>query len=157
VSGQGLRHLRAGRPRQRARCDGRRRRARLDRELLRPVAGPGIRGDGVVRAADCHPGGASDRSPRETGVRMRDWALLAAGVTLFALLPLLGGNYALRLGTIFAMYAVLALSWNIIGGLAGYPSFATAAFFGLGAYASAILAGKSVPMLLAWAAAGIVA
>jgi len=88
---------------------------------------------------------------------MRDWAILAAGVTLFALLPLLGGNYALRLGTIFAMYAVLALSWNIIGGLAGYPSFATAAFFGLGAYASAILAGKSVPMLLAWAAAGIVA
>ncbi|RYX88044.1 MAG: branched-chain amino acid ABC transporter permease, partial [Bradyrhizobiaceae bacterium] len=50
-----------------------------------------------------------------------------------ATLPLFGGAYALRLGTIACMYAVFALSWNIVGGFAGYPSFATAAFFGLGA------------------------
>jgi len=34
------------------------------------------------------------------------------------------------------------VAWNFIGGLAGYPSFATAAFFGLGAYASGVLQTK---------------
>lgn len=84
---------------------------------------------------------------------------LIALVTLAALaaLPLLGDNYLLRLGTMFAMYAVLAQSWNIIGGYAGYPSFATAAFFGLGAYAGAILQSTGLSMPLAWAAAGGVA
>ncbi len=55
------------------------------------------------------------------------------------------------------MYAVLAQSWNFIGGLAGYPSFATAAFFGLGAYASAILQNHGVPMVPAWGCAGLAA
>jgi branched-chain amino acid transport system permease protein len=87
----------------------------------------------------------------------RSWLILLAGVLALALLPLVGGNYALRLGTTLAMYAVLALSWNFIGGMAGYPSFATAAFFGLGAYASAILEGRGMAMPLAWAAAGVVA
>ncbi|EKF44563.1 inner-membrane translocator [Nitratireductor indicus C115] len=80
-----------------------------------------------------------------------------AALLLVAFLPLVGDNYVLRLGTMFAMYAVLAQSWNIIGGYAGYPSFATAAFFGLGAYAGAILQGNGLPMPLAWLAAGIVA
>ena len=44
-----------------------------------------------------------------------------------ASLPLFGGAYALRLGTIACMYSILALSWNVVGGFAGYPSFATAA------------------------------
>jgi branched-chain amino acid transport system permease protein len=44
------------------------------------------------------------------------------------------------------MYAIFALSWNIVGGFAGYPSFATAAFFGFGAYATAILLNKGVPL-----------
>ncbi|MDH3233460.1 MAG: branched-chain amino acid ABC transporter permease [Alphaproteobacteria bacterium] len=64
-------------------------------------------------------------------------------------------NYFLRLSTSLLMYVVLALSWNFIGGLAGYPSFATAAFFGLGAYCGAILQKAGVPMFVAWAAAGL--
>jgi branched-chain amino acid transport system permease protein len=67
-------------------------------------------------------------------------------IACVATLPLFGGPYALRLGTIACMYAVLALSWNIVGGLAGYPSFATAAFFGFGAYATGVLLGKGVPL-----------
>jgi branched-chain amino acid transport system permease protein len=63
-----------------------------------------------------------------------------------ASLPLFGGAYALRIGTIACMYAIFALSWNIVGGFAGYPSFATAAFFGFGAYATAILLNKGVPL-----------
>lgn len=66
-----------------------------------------------------------------------------------------GDNYFLRLATFMLMYAVLALSWNFIGGMAGYPSFATAAFFGLGAYGGAILQKAGVPMFVAWAAAGL--
>ncbi|MBA1146169.1 branched-chain amino acid ABC transporter permease [Ectothiorhodospiraceae bacterium WFHF3C12] len=78
---------------------------------------------------------------------------VAVVVAIIAALPVLGDNYLMRLGTMFGMYATLALSWNIIGGYAGYPSFATAAFFGLGAYTGALLQGAGVPMPLAWVAA----
>ncbi|WP_441230338.1 branched-chain amino acid ABC transporter permease [Tardiphaga sp. 215_C5_N2_1] len=71
--------------------------------------------------------------------------VLIAGV---ASLPLFGDAYALRLGTMACMYAIFALSWNIVGGFAGYPSFATAAFFGLGAYTTGILMNKGVPLTL---------
>jgi len=64
--------------------------------------------------------------------------------------------YALRLGTLLAMYVALASGWNIIGGMAGYPSFATAAFFGLGAYAGALVQQKGVPMPLAWSFGALV-
>jgi branched-chain amino acid transport system permease protein len=65
-----------------------------------------------------------------------------------AALPLFGGAYALRLGTIACMYAILALSWNVVGGFAGYPSFATAAFFGFGAYATGVLLNMGLPLTL---------
>ena len=65
--------------------------------------------------------------------------LLLALILCIALLPLFGGSYALRLGTIACMYGILALSWNVVGGFAGYPSFATAAFFGFGAYSAGVL------------------
>jgi branched-chain amino acid transport system permease protein len=70
-------------------------------------------------------------------------------IACVASLPLFGGAYALRIGTVACMYAILALSWNIVGGFAGYPSFATAAFFGFGAYATAILLDKGVPLSVA--------
>jgi branched-chain amino acid transport system permease protein len=88
---------------------------------------------------------------------MRNWLALAVVAALLAALPLVGNNYALRLATTVCMYSVMAQSWNFIGGLAGYPSFATAAFFGLGAYASAILQNHGVPMVPAWACAGLAA
>jgi branched-chain amino acid transport system permease protein len=77
-----------------------------------------------------------------------NWALLLL-IACVASLPLFGGAYALRLGTIACMYAIFALSWNIVGGFAGYPSFATAAFFGFGAYATGILLNKGVPLSVA--------
>jgi branched-chain amino acid transport system permease protein len=83
-----------------------------------------------------------------------------AGIVLFAVLaaaPLAGEMYWLRLATIVLMYAILALSWNFIGGMAGYPSFASAAFFGLGAYAGAVSQKLGVPMALAWSLAGLAA
>jgi branched-chain amino acid transport system permease protein len=70
-------------------------------------------------------------------------------IACVAALPLFGGAYALRLGTMACMYAILALSWNVVGGFAGYPSFATAAFFGFGAYATGVLLNKGLPLWLA--------
>jgi branched-chain amino acid transport system permease protein len=74
-------------------------------------------------------------------------ALLAL-IACVAALPLFGGAYALRLGTMACMYAIMALSWNIVGGFAGYPSFATAAFFGFGAYTTGVLLNDGMPLSL---------
>jgi branched-chain amino acid transport system permease protein len=89
---------------------------------------------------------------------MRGGRLLmaAAAAGAVAALPFMADNYILRIATSMLMYATLALSWNFIGGFAGYPSFATAAFFGLGAYAGAVLQTKGVPMVAAWIVAGLI-
>jgi branched-chain amino acid transport system permease protein len=86
---------------------------------------------------------------------------IVAAVALFALLAavpsFLGDAYSLRIGTTMLMYGILAMSWNFIGGMAGYPSFATAAFFGLGAYTGAVLQKFGLPMVASWMAAGLFA
>jgi branched-chain amino acid transport system permease protein len=82
--------------------------------------------------------------------------LIAAAAALLAL-PAFADNYVLRVATTMLMYGALALGWNFIGGFAGYPSFATAAFFGLGAYAGGVLQARGVPMAAAWIMAGGVA
>jgi branched-chain amino acid transport system permease protein len=76
---------------------------------------------------------------------------------VLAALPLVGGAYALRLGSIACLYAILALSWNVVGGFAGYPSFATAAFFGFGAYTAGVLMNMGLALPLAVVIAGITA
>ena len=53
------------------------------------------------------------------------------------------------------MSAVLCLAWNIVGGFMGYPSFATAAFFGLGAYIGGIAQDAGARLGLAWLAAAV--
>lgn len=81
--------------------------------------------------------------------------MLLVLVTGIAALPMFGGSYALRLGTIACMYAILALSWNVVGGFAGYPSFATAAFFGFGAYATGMLLSRGTSLAVAVPTAGL--
>lgn len=54
--------------------------------------------------------------------------------------PLLVTAPYLRTIAIFTvMYAALATAWNLLGGFSGYLSLGHAAFFGVGAYAEAIL------------------
>jgi branched-chain amino acid transport system permease protein len=80
-------------------------------------------------------------------------AIISLGVlaAVIVILPFTAGNYLLRLTTIAFMYIALASSWNIVGGFTGYPSFATAAFFGIGAYASGILRSSvALPLPLSW-------
>src|SRR3546814_12080999 len=69
--------------------------------------------------------------------------LLIIIVVLLATLPMFLGPYWLRIATGAVMWAGLACSWNIIGGYAGYIDFGHSAFFGIGAYATAIFMGDS--------------
>ena len=64
------------------------------------------------------------------------WFLLALGL---ALLPSALTVYMRSFALFTMMYVVLALSWNIISGFTGYTSFGHVAFYGIGAYACAIL------------------
>lgn len=84
------------------------------------------------------------------------YALFALWFLLLAAVPFLASNYIVKIATFIAMYGALALSWNFIGGYTGYPSFSTAAFFGLGAYAGALLQNAGVWVGLAWLGGAIV-
>lgn len=79
--------------------------------------------------------------------------LLTAGAVI--VFGFTANNYLLQAGTTLAMSAVLCLAWNVVGGFMGYPSFATAAFFGLGAYIGALLQNAGVPLAFAWIAAAV--
>ena len=76
----------------------------------------------------------------------RRWQYILFAVVILALVstPLWAGNYIVRLAITIAMFSALTLSWNFIGGFTGYPSFSTAAFFGLGSYAGALLQGMTL-------------
>jgi branched-chain amino acid transport system permease protein len=63
---------------------------------------------------------------------------LGIGIILCAAAPFLG-DYALRILLVIAVYSAMALGVNVILGLAGQLSLCHAAFFAIGAYASALL------------------
>jgi branched-chain amino acid transport system permease protein len=61
-------------------------------------------------------------------------------LVVLALVPVVTiNNYLLSFGFLVLMYASLSISWNLLGGYAGYESFGHAAFVGLGGYTTAIL------------------
>src|SRR5437899_8227150 len=60
-------------------------------------------------------------------------------IALLALLPLSGSRYALDLATQVLIYALFALSLNVLIGYAGNISFGHAAYFAIGGYACGIL------------------
>ena len=65
---------------------------------------------------------------------------LIAFFFLLALLPLAEPPiYFISFLFMIYLYIILAESWNLIGGFAGYLSFGHVAFFGIGTYVSAML------------------
>ncbi len=66
--------------------------------------------------------------------------LLGIAIVLAFPFALEGNTYALHLCVISMLYAVLALALNFQLGSANIPNFATGASYGIGAYASALLA-----------------
>jgi branched-chain amino acid transport system permease protein len=73
-------------------------------------------------------------------------------------LPWLGSRYDTFLGTQIAIYALFALSLNLLLGTTGLVSFGHAAYFGIGSYACGILLKTAgVPFWVAFPAAGLIA
>jgi branched-chain amino acid transport system permease protein len=70
---------------------------------------------------------------------LRNLALLGVLALVLAVLPHGLSIYLQSFALFTMMYVVLALSWNIISGFTGYTSFGHVAFYGIGAYACAIL------------------
>ena len=70
------------------------------------------------------------------------WAINLIIFILLALVPLLAPGYATILLISIFMYVILTVSWVMFSGSTGYMSLASAAFFGVGIYASAILGAK---------------
>jgi branched-chain amino acid transport system permease protein len=68
--------------------------------------------------------------------------VISGGLILWLLIPWLGGTYALRILNMAIIYGVAVLGLQIIVGYTGQFSFGHAAFFGIGAYASTLLAVK---------------
>jgi len=63
--------------------------------------------------------------------------LWGALIVVLAIAPLFtGSQYVLSIAVMTLLYAYLALSWNVLGGIAGQLSLGHSAYFGIGAYAS---------------------
>ena len=70
---------------------------------------------------------------------LRNFAFMAAFLAVLVVLPFQVGVYYRSFFMFTMMWAVLALSWNMISGYTGYISFGHVVFYGVGSYASAIL------------------
>jgi branched-chain amino acid transport system permease protein len=55
------------------------------------------------------------------------------------LLPWVGSDYATSFSIQLLVFLILAYSWNLIGGYAGYTHFGQVSFFGVGAYVGSLL------------------
>lgn len=79
------------------------------------------------------------RTTRERLVAAVPWAGWILLAVMLAIPVVGGGRYVVYLGTLLALQAGLAVSLNIVMGYAGQFAMSHAAFYGFGAYASAIL------------------
>jgi branched-chain amino acid transport system permease protein len=76
---------------------------------------------------------------KKSGSSWSKWLLAGLGLLVILLLPL-GGSYVRMLMTFIGIYFIITLGICLLMGYAGQVSLGQAAFYGLGAYTSAILA-----------------
>ena len=71
-------------------------------------------------------------------------------LVILSTLPFYASGYIVSLLVTILMYAILAMSWNILSGYSGYISLGTAAFFGIGIYVTVTgwPAGLPYPLLI---------
>ena len=69
----------------------------------------------------------------------RVWIFIAIGTAAAACVPWLVSDFLVSVALTCLMYVALATSWSLFCGATRYLSLATSAFFGVGAYTSAIL------------------
>ena len=99
-----------------------------------------------AKAADAKAAGMRAAGMRAAGVVKGGLFVLA-----LAVLPLLGlPHWVLNMLVFVLMFAALSSAWNLVGGLAGYPSLGHAAFFGIGAYAFALLLHRQAELTDGW-------
>ena len=65
-----------------------------------------------------------------------------------ALYPFVAGNYGIDFVTKVMIFAIFALSLELLVGMTGLVCFGQAAFFGIGAYAAVLLSPQTAPSLL---------
>lgn len=105
-------------------------------------------------------GPAADSPGRdaERAVVRRRIIFIAAFLAIASLMPLVADSYWQRVLIFTFVNITLASSWNVIGGIAGYPSFGHVAFFGIGAYTAAILMIRAeMPLVVGVIGGGVVA
>jgi branched-chain amino acid transport system permease protein len=84
----------------------------------------------------------------------RDWTVLAAFAAVAAVVPWIASEFLASLVLTCLMYIALSTSWSLFCGTTRYLSLATSAFFGIGAYVSAVgLATLPWPVVIALGAA----
>jgi branched-chain amino acid transport system permease protein len=72
-----------------------------------------------------------------TGTRWQN-VLLGAFVAWLLILPFVSNRFIIQIGIFFFIYGVMTVSWDLVAGYQGTFSFAHAAFFGIGAYTTAL-------------------
>jgi branched-chain amino acid transport system permease protein len=112
----------------------------------------------MSRASAWLPAGwALSRLRRTAIARRADWVALGVALVVLACLPAFALNpTTVRLLFVTLTWVATSVGWNLLGGFAGQVSFGFAVFYGLGAYASALLINAGVHPYAAFVAAAAV-
>jgi len=89
-------------------------------------------------------------------VKPSQWLWIAVAILAMAVVPLVTRNsYLLHVLILTMIFGIFASAWNLVAGFAGLKTFGHHAFFGIGAYVSALLSIKLgwSPWLTIWIAA----
>ena len=95
--------------------------------------------------------GAIGRQPKQLSLIL---TCLSGSAVLLFLIPSLWGDYARILLFTILLYVIMAVSYDVVGGLLGYLYLGHGLFFGLGAYITALALQHSQPLPLALLLAG---
>jgi branched-chain amino acid transport system permease protein len=71
------------------------------------------------------------------------WIVATASVLFVVAIPFVGSDYLVGFAFTTFLFVAMAYGWNLISGYTGYLSFGQISFFGVGAYATAILVAKA--------------
>lgn len=75
--------------------------------------------------------------------KVKRWLLRLLVLSILLLLPrIIQDRYFMHIAVMIGIFVIMALSWNLLAGYTGQLNLGHAAFFGIGAYTSALLAMK---------------
>jgi branched-chain amino acid transport system permease protein len=86
-------------------------------------------------------------------VKSSQWLMIAAAILVMIAVPMITRNsYLLHVLILTMVFGIFASAWNLVSGFAGLKTFGHHAFFGIGAYASALISIKAglSPWLTIW-------